>query len=50
VRQFAIRIQEVGKPRTCRVVASGATHEAAIQAALAEVGAGWEVLDARPLP
>ncbi len=50
LQQFAIRIQQIGKPRTCRVVACGATREAALAAALAEVGAGWEVLDACPLP
>jgi hypothetical protein len=37
----------VGKPRTCQVVASGATQEDAVKAALAEIGAGWTVLDVR---
>lgn len=48
--QFAIRIQQVGRPRTCRVVASGATAEEAMAAALAEVGPGWNAIEVRPLP
>ena len=49
LRQYAIRIQEVGKPRTCQVVASGTSLQDAVKTALAEVGAGWTMLDARPV-
>ncbi len=49
LQQFAIRIRQVGGPRTCRVIACGATESEAVQAALAEVGAGWALLDARPV-
>ena len=49
LRQYAIRIQEVGKPRTCQIVASGTSLQDAVKTALAEVGAGWTMLDARPV-
>jgi len=49
LRQYAIRIQQVGKPRTCQVVASGTSLQDAVKTALAEVGAGWTMLDARPV-
>jgi hypothetical protein len=49
LKQFAIRIRQVGGSRTCRVIACGATQDDAVQAALAEVGDGWSLLDARPL-
>jgi hypothetical protein len=47
---FSIRIRQVGGSRTCRVSACGATEPEAVEAALAEVGEGWVVLDARPQP
>jgi PilZ domain len=47
LRQYAIRIQQVGKPRTCQVVASGTSLDDAVKTALAEVGAGWAMIDAR---
>jgi hypothetical protein len=47
---FAIRIRQIGGPRTCRVIACGATKDEAVQAALAEVGEGWALLDVRPQP
>jgi len=47
LRQYAIRIQQEGSPRTCRVVASGTSLDDAVKSALAEVGAGWAMLDAR---
>ena len=49
LRQYAIRIQQVGKPRTCQVVAIGTSLQEAVKTALAEVGAGWVMLDARPV-
>lgn len=44
-QQWRIRIKQNGGSRTCRIVASGATAEAAKEAALAEVGPGWSVLE-----
>ena len=48
-REYRIRIKQTSGSRTCRVVASGATPEAASAAALDEVGAGWVVLEVAPL-
>ncbi|MBM4335466.1 MAG: PilZ domain-containing protein [Deltaproteobacteria bacterium] len=45
VREYRIRIQQKGAPRTCQIVASGVTQEAAVEAALSEVGQGWIVLE-----
>ncbi len=45
VREYRIRIKQNGGPRTCQIVASGVTQEAAVKAALAEVGHGWIVLE-----
>ena len=45
VREYRIRIQQKGAPRTCQIVASGVSQEAAVKAALAEVGQGWIVLE-----
>ncbi len=44
-RQYRIRIKQSGGSRTCRIVASGDSPDAAAQAALAEVGPGWIVLE-----
>jgi len=44
-RQYRIRIKQNGGSRTCRIVASGDSPDAAAEAALAEVGPGWIVLE-----
>src|SRR5262249_28407730 len=49
-RQYRIRIKQSGGSRTCSVVASGAGAEDAKQAALAEVGEGWTVLEVAAIP
>jgi PilZ domain len=49
-RQYRIRIKQSGGSRTCRVVASGASPEAAAAAACSEVGPGWIVLEVTPIP
>ncbi len=49
-REYRIRIKQSGGPRTCQIVASGASKEAAAEAALAEVGPGWMVLEAVLIP
>ncbi len=46
LREYRIRIKQTGGPRTCQIVASGASKQAAIDAALREVGQGWLVLEA----
>jgi hypothetical protein len=48
-REYRIRIKQTSGPRTCRVVASGATPEEAAAASLAAVGAGWVVLEVAPV-
>ncbi len=46
LREYRIRIKQNGGPRTCQIVASGVSLEAAVKAALDEVGPGWIVLEA----
>jgi hypothetical protein len=46
IREYRIRIKQNGGPRTCQIVASGVTKEAAVKAALSEVGHGWIVIEA----
>jgi hypothetical protein len=48
-REYRIRIKQTSGPRTCRIVASGASPEEAQAAALSEVGAGWIVLEVAPV-
>ena len=45
ISEYRIRIKQNGRPRTCQIVASGVTQEAAVKAALSEVGQGWIVLE-----
>ena len=49
-REYRIRIQQQGGNRSCQIVASGVSKEAAIEAALREVGQGWIVLEAVLIP
>lgn len=49
-REYRIRIKQNGGPRSCQIVASGVTREAAVKAALSEVGQGWIVLEAELIP
>lgn len=46
IREYRIRIKQNGGPRSCQIVASGASLESAVKAALNEVGEGWIVLEA----
>jgi hypothetical protein len=48
-REYRIRIKQTSGPRTCRIVASGASPEEVQAAALSEVGAGWIVLEVAPV-
>jgi hypothetical protein len=48
-REYRIRIKQTSGPRTCRIVASGASPEEAQAAVLSEVGAGWIVLEVAPV-
>ena len=49
-REYRIRIKQSGGPRTCQIVASGASKESAVKAALSEVGEGWIVLEVELVP
>jgi hypothetical protein len=44
-REYRIRIKQTSGPRTCQIVASGTSKQAAIDTALREVGQGWIVLE-----
>ncbi len=49
-REYRIRIKQNGGSRTCQIVASGVSKEAAVKAALSEVGQGWIALEAVLIP
>jgi hypothetical protein len=48
-RQYRIRLKQIGGSRSYRIVASGESAEAAAEAAQAEVGPGWTVLEVLPV-
>jgi len=48
-REYRIRVKQSSGSRTCRIVASGDTPEAAAEAARNEVGPGWVVLEIAPV-
>jgi hypothetical protein len=50
IREYRIRIKQNGGPRSCQIVASGVSLQAAVEAALREVGQGWIVLEAVVIP
>jgi len=45
LREYRIRLKELGGPRSYRIVASGISAESAADAARGEVGPNWEVLE-----
>ena len=45
---WRLRIKECDGPRTRNVTLSAATEALALEKALIEIGAGWEILEARP--
>jgi len=48
-RQYAIRVKQRGGSRSCKLVVGGASIEDAKEKALAEIGEGWTVLEAKLL-
>jgi PilZ domain len=48
-QQYAIRVKQRGGSRSCKLVVGGASVEDAKEKALAEIGAGWTVLEAKLL-
>jgi len=49
IHQYAIRVKQNGGPRSCNVVIGGDSVEDAKEKALAEIGAGWTVLQIKML-
>jgi len=49
MQQYAIRVKKVGSSRSCNLVVGGETVGDAGEKALAEIGEGWTVIEAKPL-
>ena len=49
INQYAIRVKQNGGARSCSVVVGGESVEDAKERALAEIGAGWAVLEIKML-
>lgn len=47
--RYSVRVKQDGGPKSHRIVVAGASLEAAKENALAELGAGWTILEARRL-
>lgn len=47
--QYAVRVKQRGGSRSCKLVVGGVSVEDAKERALAEIGDGWTVLEAKPV-